>query len=156
QAIGSKKGEEDSFDNNGAKKGEEKPVFPWVKREELTTYEGNGDQGQTIGATNASEVQNTKGSTKAHPKNKENLVQGFKTWYQKSKNLSWKNLATTLLKIVEGNRRNTLCESWAAVTQMESVEILHESFQVDGTAADSVVTTRTYEAEDEILRISQN
>ncbi|KOM51397.1 hypothetical protein LR48_Vigan09g005600 [Vigna angularis] len=39
---------------------------------------------------------------------KENVLQRFKTWHQKSKNLSWKNLATTLLRIVEGNKRSML------------------------------------------------
>ncbi|WVZ06584.1 hypothetical protein V8G54_019930 [Vigna mungo] len=62
----------------------------------------------------------------------ENAVQGFMTWQQKSKNLSWKNLATTLLRIVEGNRRSMLCESWAAVIQIGSVAILRENLKVDG------------------------
>ncbi|KOM41003.1 hypothetical protein LR48_Vigan04g120100 [Vigna angularis] len=133
---------EDAIDNNGARKGEETPVFSWVKRQDLTTYEGIDTKDQTTGAANASAVQNTKGATKAHPNNKENVVQGCKTWHKKSKNLSWKNLATILLKIVEGNKRSILCESWAAVTQMGSVEIFHESLQVDGAAAKSVVATR--------------
>ncbi|WVY94969.1 hypothetical protein V8G54_034057 [Vigna mungo] len=101
-----KKGEEDAIDNIGARKGEEKPVFLWVKREELTTNEGIDTQGQTIGAANASEVQNTKGSTKVHSN-----------------------------KRVEGKRRSIICESWAAVG---SVEILHESLQVDGALVESV------------------
>ncbi|WVZ02191.1 hypothetical protein V8G54_022997 [Vigna mungo] len=75
--------EEDATDNNGARKGEETPIFLWVKREELITYEGIDTQYQTTGAANASKVQNTKGSTKAHPSSKENVVQGCKTWHQK-------------------------------------------------------------------------
>ncbi|WVZ21753.1 hypothetical protein V8G54_000297 [Vigna mungo] len=126
---------EDATDNNGARKGEETPTFSWVKREELITYEGIDKQDQTTGAANAFKVQNTKGSTKAHPNRKENVVQGCKTWHQKFKHLSWKNLAPTLLKIVEGNRRSSLCENWASVTQRGSVEILYESLQVDGAAA---------------------
>ncbi|KOM58624.1 hypothetical protein LR48_Vigan11g165800 [Vigna angularis] len=74
--------------------------------------------------------------------------------YQKSKNLSWKNLATILLKIVEGNKRSILCESWAAATQMGSVEIFHESLQVDGATAKSVAT-RADKVRVEILRTSQ-
>ncbi|WVZ25641.1 hypothetical protein V8G54_004185 [Vigna mungo] len=46
--------EEDAIDNNGARKGEKTPVLLWVKREELTTYEGIDTQDQTTGATNAS------------------------------------------------------------------------------------------------------
>ncbi|WVY89502.1 hypothetical protein V8G54_035016 [Vigna mungo] len=69
-----KKGEENAIDNNGARKGEEKPVFPWMKREELSTYEGTDTQGQTTRTANASKVQNTKGSTKVHPNSKENVV----------------------------------------------------------------------------------
>ncbi|WVZ24530.1 hypothetical protein V8G54_003074 [Vigna mungo] len=105
--------EEDVIDNNIAKKGKETPTFLWVKREELTTYKRIDTQDQTT-----------------------------RTWHKKSKNLSWKNLATTLLKIVKGNKRNILCESWAIVTQMESVEILHENLQVDEATAKSVVATR--------------
>ncbi|WVY96990.1 hypothetical protein V8G54_029141 [Vigna mungo] len=123
--------EEDAIDNNGARKGEETPVFSWVKREK---------------AANASAVQNTKGATKAHPNSKEKVIQGCKTWHKKSNNLSWKNQATTLLKIVEENRRSILCESWAAVTQMG----------IDGAAAKSVVATRVDEVRVEILRISKN
>ncbi|WVZ08922.1 hypothetical protein V8G54_022268 [Vigna mungo] len=73
---------------------------------------------------------------------------GCKTWHQKFKHLSWKNLAPTLLKIVEGNRRSSLCENWAAVTQ--------RSLQVGGAAAKSVVATRADEVRVEILRTSQN
>ncbi|WVZ02466.1 hypothetical protein V8G54_023272, partial [Vigna mungo] len=105
---------------------------------------------------NAFVVQNTKGSTKAHPNKKENVVQGCKTWHKISKNLSWKNLAITLLKIVERNKRSILCESWTAITQMGSVEILHESLQVDEVAAKSVVATRADEVRVENFRISQN
>ncbi|KOM25376.1 hypothetical protein LR48_Vigan102s003400 [Vigna angularis] len=93
QAIGSK----DAIDNNGARKGEETPIFSWVKREELITYEGIDTQ-------------------------------------------------------VEGNRRSSLCENWTAVTQMGSVEILHESLQVDGAVAKSVVTTKTDEVRVEIMK----
>ncbi|WVZ24511.1 hypothetical protein V8G54_003055 [Vigna mungo] len=103
--------------------GEEPPIFSWVKREELITYEGIDMQDQTTEAANAFKVQNTKGSTKAHPNSKENVVQGCKTWHKKFKHLSWKNLAPTLIKIVEGNRRSTLCENWAAVIQRGSVKI---------------------------------
>ncbi|WVY97281.1 hypothetical protein V8G54_029432 [Vigna mungo] len=115
-----------------------------------------GRQDQTTGAANAFKVQNTKGSTKAHPNSKENVVQGCKTWHKKFKHLSWKNLAPTLLKIVEGNKTSSLCENWAAVTQRGSVEILYESLQVDGAAAKSVVATRADEVRVEILRTSQN
>ncbi|WVZ13545.1 hypothetical protein V8G54_011111 [Vigna mungo] len=94
---------------------QDEPVFPWVERE-LSMCEGNDTQFQTKRATNASEVQITKGSTK----------------HQKSKNLSWEDLATTLLRIAEGNRRRMLCESLAAKTQIRSVEILHESLTLDG------------------------
>ncbi|WVZ14818.1 hypothetical protein V8G54_012384 [Vigna mungo] len=77
------------------------------------------------------------------------MVKGFKTWHQKSNNLSWKNLATNLLKRVEGNRRSMLCDSWAAITQIVSVQILHESLQVDGAAVESVVATRVDEVKKE-------
>ncbi|WVZ15563.1 hypothetical protein V8G54_013129 [Vigna mungo] len=147
---------EDATDNNGARKGKETPIFSWVKREELITYEGIDKQDQTTGATNDFKVQSTKGSTKAHPNNKENVVQGCKTWHKKFKHLSWKNLAPTLIKIVEGNKRSSLCENWAAVTQRGSVEILYESLQVDGATAKSVVATRADEVRVEILRTSQN
>ncbi|WVZ24212.1 hypothetical protein V8G54_002756 [Vigna mungo] len=143
---------EDATNNNGVRKGEETPIFSWVKREELITYEGTDTQDQTTRAANAFKVQNTKGSTKAHPNCSS---RGAKTWHQKFKHLSWKTLAPTLLKIVEGNRRSSLCENWAAVTQRGSVEILYESLQVDGTAAKSVVTTAD-EVRVEILRTSQN
>ncbi|WVZ02478.1 hypothetical protein V8G54_023284 [Vigna mungo] len=135
---------EDATDNNGARKGEETTIFSWVKREELITYEGIDKQDQTTGAANAFKVQNTEGSTKAHPNSKENVVQGCKTWHQKFKHLSWKNLAPTLLKIVEGNKRSNLCENWAA------------SLQVDGAAAKSVVATKADEVRVEILKTSQN
>ncbi|WVZ24121.1 hypothetical protein V8G54_002665 [Vigna mungo] len=143
------KGKEDAIDNNGAWKGAEKPIFLWVKREELTTYEGTDTPGQTTRAANASEVHNTKGSTKLHPNSEEKVVEGFKTWHKKSKNFFWKNLATTLLKIVEGNRRSILCESWAVVTQMEKFASIWSSCQ-------NFVATRENEIKDEILRISEN
>ncbi|WVZ16441.1 hypothetical protein V8G54_009423 [Vigna mungo] len=113
-------------------------------------------QDQTTGTSNASKVQNTKRSTKAHLNNKENVVQGCKTWHQNFKHLSWKNLAPTLIKIIEGNKGSSLCENWAAVTQMGNVEILHESLQVDGVVAKSVVATTVDEVRVEILRTSQN
>ncbi|WVZ20294.1 hypothetical protein V8G54_007616 [Vigna mungo] len=63
-------------------KADEEPLFPWVERVELSTFEGNGTQGQTTRATDVFEVQNIKGSTKVHPtvnNMEENAVQGFKT-----------------------------------------------------------------------------
>ncbi|KOM37807.1 hypothetical protein LR48_Vigan03g118900 [Vigna angularis] len=72
-------------------KPDEEPPVPWVKGVELSTIEGNGTQGQTTRATDVFEVQNIKGSPKVHPtvnNMEENAVQGFKTWQQKSKNLS--------------------------------------------------------------------
>ncbi|KOM51364.1 hypothetical protein LR48_Vigan09g002300 [Vigna angularis] len=119
--------EEDATNNNGARKGEETPIFSWVKREELITYEGIDTQDQTTRAANAFKVQNTKGSTKAHPN-----------------------------KIVEGNRRSSICENWTTITQMGSVEILHESLQVEGAVAKSVVATTADEVKVEIRRTSQN
>ncbi|WVY95107.1 hypothetical protein V8G54_034195 [Vigna mungo] len=147
---------EDAIDNNGARKGEETPIFSWVKREGFITYEAIDTQDQTIGASNAFKVQDIKGSTKAHPNSKENVVQGCKTWHKKFKHLSWKKLAPTLLKIVEGNKRSSLCENWAALTQRGSVEILYESLQVDGAATKSVAATRADEFRVKILRTSQN
>ncbi|KOM49625.1 hypothetical protein LR48_Vigan08g045200 [Vigna angularis] len=114
---------------------DEEPLFLWVEGVELSTIEGNDTHGQATRATNVFEVHNIKGSTKVHPtvnNMEENAVQGFKTWQKKSKNISWKNLAITLLRIVEGNRRSTLCESWAVVTQIGSVTILLENLKVDG------------------------
>ncbi|WVZ17537.1 hypothetical protein V8G54_010519, partial [Vigna mungo] len=93
--------EEDATDNSGARKGEETPIFSWVKREELITYEGIDTE-------------------------------------------------------VEGNRRSSLCENWAVVTQMGSVKILHKSLQVDEAVVKSVVATRADEVRVEILRTSQN
>ncbi|WVY93752.1 hypothetical protein V8G54_032840 [Vigna mungo] len=132
----------------------------------MSTIEGNDTQGQTTRAPDVFEVQNIKGSTKVHTtvnNLEENAIQGFKTWQQKSKNLSWKNLATTLLRIVEGNKRSMLCESWTAVTRIGSVAILRENLKVNGVlgnkgaaTAESVVATRTDEVRDVNLRISQN
>ncbi|KOM30991.1 hypothetical protein LR48_Vigan01g054600 [Vigna angularis] len=93
--------EEDTIDNNGTRKGEEEPLFLWVEGVELFTFEGNGNQGQTTRATNVFEVQNIKISTKVHPTVNnmgENAVQGFKTWQQKSKNLSWEDLSKALCR----------------------------------------------------------
>ncbi|WVZ02921.1 hypothetical protein V8G54_023727 [Vigna mungo] len=143
-------------------KTDEEPLFPWVEGVELSTIEGNGTQGQTTRATDVFEV---------HPT--------VKTWQQKSKNLSWKNMATTLLRIVEGNRRSMLCKSWATVTQIENVAIFRENLKVDekvfcfqpfssytvkssfvgnkgATTTKRVVATRTDEVRDVNLRISQN
>ncbi|KOM57988.1 hypothetical protein LR48_Vigan11g102100 [Vigna angularis] len=55
-----------------------------------------------------------------------NAVKGFKTWQQKSHNLSWEDLATPQLRIVEGNKGNMLFQILVAVTQIGSVEILNE------------------------------
>ncbi|KOM48566.1 hypothetical protein LR48_Vigan07g227000 [Vigna angularis] len=77
-----KKREEDAMDNNGSRKSEEEPLFPWAGGE-LFTFERNGTQGQTTRATNVLEVHNNKGSTKVHltvNNKEENAVQGFKTW----------------------------------------------------------------------------
>ncbi|KOM27283.1 hypothetical protein LR48_Vigan406s009300 [Vigna angularis] len=82
-----------------------------------------------VGTENVFEVQNITGAAEVHltiNNMGKNAVKGFNTWQQKSHNLSWEDLATPILRIVEGNKGNMLLENLAAVTQIGSGEILRE------------------------------
>ncbi|WVZ16572.1 hypothetical protein V8G54_009554 [Vigna mungo] len=70
------------------------------------------------------------------------------SWVKREELITYEGIHTE----VERNKRSNLCENWAIVTQMGSVEILHEILQVDEAAAKSVVATRVDEVRVEILR----
>jgi len=59
-----------------------------------------------------------------------NVGNGFKFLRQKSKNPFWEDLATTLLRIFECNRRSTIFESLAAVKEAGSVEDFIHEFKI--------------------------